>query len=158
MRTIRTLNNALFVIALIVSLAPGAAADTRTATYWTSLGTQPGSSVIVCHNPDPDCPVIHGDIGGAVFAPNGQVPIAVRVDDLVSPSIPIIVTQDTNGDGALGPGDLLVSACIANHSTLSLSGFSASRDTLVFIQTVGVLMPGCLVAAGATGSVTLTTA
>jgi hypothetical protein len=99
------------------------------------------------------------NFGGVRFDPNGEVPVRVEVEDVLSPNVDFFVCQDLNDDltcgddGTLGPREPAVSGC-GGSVDLSSSGvpFRTDEQTLVFVYAVGIT--GCL-GPGTTGVVKL---
>jgi hypothetical protein len=134
----------LALLGLVLLTPPLASATSATGTY--DVATTPLVSLLC----SPRCAGLPVNIGGYHFpAQAGEVPVHASVADASGTASPLLVCQDTNGNGICGEqGEPNVAAC----GQAALVGFSDAVDTLVFVESAD---PGCLGSVGTTGTITL---
>ena len=147
------MNKTLFVLvtAFLIVIAPGAQASSRSATY---TGSSPGLAAVQCNDGCGAAPGVN--FGGYHFVANGKTPVSVSAVDASGAAVYVQACQDSNANSICGEaGEPNAAGCGA----ATLVGFSANRDTVVFIYWSNLALSGAVptcVGATTTGTITLT--
>ena len=114
-------------------LTPLAHAGWRTQGY---VAVMPWALAGVQCNDTCGLGVAQANLGGYEFAADGRTPTEVFVQDDVGDAVYFVACQDANRDGLCGTmGDPVVTAC-GSTASLAGKGFSAARETTVFVYSM----------------------